>query len=160
MRPLATGATPGQVPTYLALTDGPPESALTEQQATRLVALFGDLASIYKNLTKVSSTEIRMKLERFESRIRGRLAAGLCCSNKHKRGRRVHAESFMGIDTKENCTTLKDYAFFSLLPLLQQRSNVRSKVVNAPAKADTFRAVVDRRGLEALESVVRMSKVC
>ena len=159
---LEIGVTPEQVPTYLALTHGPPESALTGQQATRLVTLFGDLASIFENLTKVSSSEIRMKLERFESRIRGRLTAGMFCSHKHRRGRRVHPASFMDIDTKENCATLKDYGLYSLLPLLPQRSNFRLEVVSVPAKADTdtFRAVVDRRGLEALESVVRMSKVC
>src|ERR1017187_8804281 len=58
------------------------------------------------------------------------------------------------------CKTLKDYGFFSLLPLLPQQSNIRSEVVTAPAQAGTFRAVVDRRGLEALESVVGMAKVC
>ena len=157
---LEMGATPEQVPTYLALTDGPPESALTGQQAARLVALFGDLDSIYKSLAKMSSAEIRMKLERFESCIRGRFAAGMCCTDKHRRDRGVDPESFMGIDTKENCKTLKDYGFFSLLPLLPQQSNIRSEVVTAPAQGGTFRAVVDRRGLEVLESVVGMSKVC
>ena len=100
---LEMGATPEQVPTYLALTDGPPESALTGLQAARLVALFGDLDSIYKNLTKVSSAEIRMKLERFESCVRGRFAAGMCCTDKQRRDRDADPESFRGIDTKENC---------------------------------------------------------
>ena len=157
---LEMGVMPEQVPTYLALTGGPSESALTGQQATRLVALFGDLNSIFKSLAKVNSADIRMKLQRFESGIRGRLAAGTYRTDREARSCRVQTESFVSIDTKENRGTLEDYGFFSLLPLLPNRTHTEPEVVATSIKADAFRAVVDRSGLEALESAVRMSKLC
>ncbi len=157
---LATGVTPEQVPTYLALTDGPPEMALTAQQATRLVTLFGDLASIYENLANVSSAQIRMKLQRFESSIRGRFSAGAFCATNNGMDRREQPQPLVGIDTKENRETLKEYGFFSLLPLLPHRTDAEPEILASSAKTDTFRAIVDRSGLEALESAVHMSKLC
>ncbi len=47
------GIAPGDVPTYLALTEASNAQALTSRQAVRLIELYGDLDSIYENLAKV-----------------------------------------------------------------------------------------------------------
>ncbi len=157
---LATGVAPKQVPAYLGLTDGPAESTLTGQQAIRLIELFGDIASIYENLAKVSSAQIRIKLERYEATIRERVLVDICCPGNDVTSRHLAPKSFKNLDTKENREILKDYGFFSLLPLLPHRRNIQPEVLATSPKAEACRVVVDRRGLEELEAVIRTSKLC
>src|SRR5262249_54550451 len=49
------GVQPANVPAYIALTEG---ASLTGKQAVRLIELFGDIDAIYKNLVKVSSSNL------------------------------------------------------------------------------------------------------
>jgi hypothetical protein len=58
------GIAPENVLTYLALTESSNAQALTSTQAVRLIELYGDLDSIYENLSKVASGQIRKKLEK------------------------------------------------------------------------------------------------
>jgi DNA polymerase I-like protein with 3'-5' exonuclease and polymerase domains len=157
---LEFGVPPEHVPTYLALTEGPRESILTEQQASRLVALFGDLESIYKNLARVTSSDLRTRLEHCESGIRGRFTAATCNTDRHPRDYRIQPGSLAGIDSVENRRLLVHFGFFSLLPLLPNPAQAEQKLVVATPKGDAFRVVADRDGLEALESAVQTSRLC
>ena len=54
----AIGIQPADMPTYIALTEG---ASLTGKQAVRLIELFGNIDSIFRDLSKVASSKIREK---------------------------------------------------------------------------------------------------
>jgi 5'-3' exonuclease len=64
------GVAPTELPTYLALTEISSAEKLTSRQAVRLIELYGNLASLYENLSKVASFQIRKTLVASECRIR------------------------------------------------------------------------------------------
>ena len=64
------GVAPTELPTYLALTEISNAEKLTTRQAVRLIELYGNLPSLYENLSKVASFQIRKTLVASECRIR------------------------------------------------------------------------------------------
>jgi len=66
------GIAPKDVPTYLALADPSTERAWTIKQAIRLIELYGNVDSIYRNLGKVGSSQVRTRLAECEFQIRKR----------------------------------------------------------------------------------------
>jgi hypothetical protein len=66
----ALGVAPPDMPTYLALTEIGNAEKLTNRQAVRLIELYGNVPSLYENLSDVASLQIRKTLLASECRIR------------------------------------------------------------------------------------------
>ena len=154
------GIAPKDVPTYLALMGPSNESALTSRQAIRLVELYGNIDSIYGNLGQVVSVQIRRKLAECESSIRQCYAENRCeptCSPMLKPHQHY---SLNDLDTVNSRKVLMRYGFHSLLTLLANPLDVRPDSRVRPPTSEAYHAVVDRKGMEKLESVVCAAKLC
>jgi DNA polymerase I len=154
------GIAPKDVPTYLALTDPSSASVLTSKQAIRLIELYGNIDSIYENLGQVMSAQVRRKLAECEAGIRQRYAESRCelaCSHMPKRDKHYFLND---LDTLNNRKVLKRYGFHSLLTLLANSVAVRPDSRGRVATSDSYHAVVDRKGIEKLESTICAGKLC
>ena len=150
---------PKNVPTYLALND-PSSGALTSKQAIRLVELYGNVDSIYENLTQVASVQIRNALRDHESRVRQ-------CYGESRSERTmgsvpwtVQHNCLNDLDTANNRQVLQKYSFHSLVDLLTNVAEVQPDLWTSALGPETYHAVVDRNGLMAVESLIRGSKLC
>jgi hypothetical protein len=137
------GIAPKDVPTYLALTDPSNASALTSKQAIRLIELYGNIDSIYKNLGQVMSARVRRNLAECESSIRQRypenrceLASSHILSDKHF--------CLNDLDTVNNRKVLRKYGFHSLLTLLANPVDVRPDSRGRLPTSESYHAVLDR----------------
>jgi DNA polymerase I len=153
------GIAPKDVPTYLALTDPSNASALTSKQAIRLIELYGNIDSIYKNLGQVMSARVRRNLAECESSIRQRYPENRCelacshiLSDKHC--------CLNDLDTVNNRKVLRKYGFHSLLTLLANPVDVRPDSRGRLPTSESYHAVLDRKGMEKLESVLCAAKLC
>lgn len=154
------GVGPKEIPTYLALTDPSSATDLTDKQAIRLVELHGNIDSIYGNLGQVVSGQIRKKLAECESSIRQCYAESGCEPVGSPKPNRVQDDSLNELDTADSRQLLMRYGFHSLLTLLAKPLDVRPDLRDRPTSSDSYHAVVDRKGMEKLESVVCASKLC
>ena len=154
------GIAPKDVPTYLALTDPSSAAALTNKQAIRLVELYGNIDSIYGNLGQVVSVQIRRKLAECESSIRQCYAENRCEPVGSPMLNPVQDDSLNELDTANSRQLLMRYGFHSLLTLLANPLDVRPDSRGRPTSSESYHAVVDRKGMEKLESVVCASKLC
>jgi len=155
----AFGIQPADVPTYIALTEG---ASLTGKQAVRLIELFGNIDSIYKDLAKVVSSNIREmlvenKVKTYHHYLESRLLA-----NSVQVSYLTKNADLNNIDTDRNRNHLKSYAFYSLVKLLPlpNRPAVQSELTRSRPKPDSYHAVIDRAGMQELESLICSSKVC
>jgi DNA polymerase I len=153
------GVAPNDVPTYLALMDRSTTAAFTSKQATRLVELYGNVDSIYGNLEQVASGRVRRKLAECESSVRKCYAENRCkpCTPILDS---VRDDSLNELDTVNSRQLLMRYSFHSLLPLLANPPDVQPDSRCRPPTLESYHAVVDRKGMQKLESVVRGSKLC
>ena len=154
------GIGPKEIPTYLALTDPSSPAALTNNQAIRLVELYGNIDSIYRNLGKVVSAQIRKKLAECESSIRQSYAENRCDPLGNLMLNPVQDISLDALDTVNSRQLLMKYGFHSLVALLANPSEVRPVSQGSPPSSESYHAVVDRKGIQQLESIVRASKLC
>ncbi len=155
----AIGVQPADVPTYIALTEG---ASLTGKQAVRLIELFGNIDSIYKDLAKVVSSNIREmlvenKVKTYHHYLESRLLA-----NSVQVSYLTKNADLNNIDTDRNRNHLKSYAFYSLVRLLPlpSRPVVQPELTRSMPKPDSYHAVIDRAGMQELESLICSSKVC
>jgi 3'-5' exonuclease len=155
----AIGVQPADVPTYIALTEG---ASLTGKQAVRLIELFGNIDSIYKDLAKVVSSNIREmlvenKVKTYHHYLESRLLA-----NSVQVSYLTKNADLNNIDTDRNRNHLKSYAFYSLVRLLPlpNRPVVQPELTRSMPKPDSYHAVIDRAGMQELESLICSSKVC
>ena len=155
----AIGIQPADVPTYIALTEG---ASLTGKQAVRLIELFGNIDSIYKDLAKVVSSNIREmlvenKVKTYHHYLESRLLA-----NSVQVSYLTKNADLNNIDTDRNRNHLKSYAFYSLVRLLPlpNRPAVQPELTRSMPKPDSYHAVIDRAGMQELESLICSSKVC
>src|SRR5262249_19937260 len=154
------GIAPKDIPTYLALTGPSSASALTSKQAIRLIELYGNIDSIYENLGQVMSAQVRRKLAECESSIRQRYAENRCeLARSHILNRDKHY-SLNDLDTVDNRKVLKRYGFHSLFTLLASPVDVRPDSRGRLPTSDLYHEVVDRKGMEKLESVICAAKLC
>src|SRR5258706_2770624 len=154
------GIAPKDVPTYLTLTAPSSTASLTSKQAARLVELYGDIDSIYGNLAQVASVQIRRKLTEYESSIRQDYAKNRCDPLGSLRLNPVQDISLNALDTANSSQVLARYGFHSLLPLLANPIEFRPDSRGRQPSSESYHAVVDRKGLQKLASVVRASKLC
>lgn len=154
------GVAPADVPTYLALTEASSTTLLTTGQAVRLIELYGNLDSIYKNLSKVASFPIRKKLVEYKSRIRQHYTESKIKRIPEPIPYNVKNASPRDLDTKSNRQLLKTYGFQSLLGLLENPSNVRLELHRSKLRPGSYHAVVDGKGIQELEALILSSKVC
>jgi DNA polymerase I-like protein with 3'-5' exonuclease and polymerase domains len=150
---------PKNVPTHLALTD-PSSGASTSKQAIRLVELYGNVDSIYENLAQVASAQIRNALRERESRVRQCYAESRCERSMDSVPSTARNHCLNDLDTAKNRQVLQKYGFHSLSDLLSNVAEVRSDVSTSAPASETYHAVVDRKGLMAVESLIRASKLC
>lgn len=150
---------PKNVPTYLALTD-PSGGVLTNKQAIRLVELCGNVDSIYENLAQVASVQIRNALRKRESRVRQCYAESRAERTMGAMSWSVQNDCLNDLDTANNRQVLQKYGFHSLLDLLSNVADVRPDLFTSAPGSESYHAVVDRKGLIAVESRVRASKLC
>ncbi len=150
---------PKNVPTYLALTD-PSSGALTGKQAIRLVELYGNVDSIYDNLTQLASVQIRNALREREHSVRQCYAESRSKRATGSMPRAVQHDCLNDLDTANNRQVLQKYGFHSLVGLLANVAEVRPDLGAGALVSDTYNAVVDRNGLVAVESLIRSSKLC
>ncbi len=154
------GIVPKEIPTYLTLTGTSNAAALTNKQAIRLVELHGNIDSIYGNLGQVVSGQIRRKLAECESSIRQCYAGNRCEPVGSPMLNPVQNDSLNELDTANSRQLLIRYGFHSLVTLLANPSEVRPDSRGRPTSSESYHAVVDRKGMQQLESVVRASKLC
>ena len=155
------GVGPKHIPTYLSLTDGPKSLVLTKRQGVRMVELFGSIEEIYQNLSAIKPRELRQKLASNKHAFLANYQAmkvsrpDLPVPYTSNRPLRLHGRRKMRI--------LESHGFHSLLRLLEPSRNGASThytVTVAKKEADSYHAIVDRKGLEQLESSVLSSDVC
>lgn len=154
------GIAPKDVPTYMALTDPSSPADLTNKQATRLVELYGDIDSLYGKLGEVVSLQVRRKLAEGESRIRHWYTENKCepmCNLM-----RIPAQhySLNNLDTVNSRKVLAKYDFHSLLTQLAIPLDIQPDTRVHRPSVESYHAVVDREGIQKLESVVLASKLC
>jgi DNA polymerase-1 len=154
------GIDPKAIPTYLALTDPSNAAALTNNQAIRLVEMHGNIDSIYGSLGRVVSDQIRRKLAEGESSIRQCYAKNRSEPVGNPMLTPGQDDARNELDTANNRQLLMRYGFHSLLTLLASPSEVRPVSQGSPASSESYHAVVDRKGIQQLESIVRASKLC
>ena len=154
------GIVPKEIPTYLTLTDLSSAASLTNKQAIRLVELHGNIDSIYGNLEQVVSGQIRRKLAECESSIRECYAGNRCEPVGSPMLSPAQDDSLHELDTANSRQLLKRYGFHSLLTLLEDPLDIRPDSRGRPTSSESYHAVVDRKGIEKLESVVCASKLC
>jgi DNA polymerase I-like protein with 3'-5' exonuclease and polymerase domains len=154
------GISPLHIPTYLALTAASKAEVLTSRQAVRLIELYGNLDSIFDNVGKVPSGQLRNKLRENERLIRdcyakstiGPVQTQVSCNDQNC--------SLINLDTAPNLEFLRKYGFHSLIPLLGNPSDVGLKIMESKGNPDDYHAVVDRKGLQELEKMVLLSQFC
>ena len=154
------GIAPKDVPTYLALMEASNAQALTSRQAVRLIELYGDLDSIYENLSKVASGQIRKKLVKNETRARDYYSESKADRAKESVSCNVQTFSLSDLDTDRNRQLLRTYGFHSLLPLLANPTDVRLDLNEITPRPDSYHAVVDGKGIQELESLLLSSRQC
>ena len=155
-----TGIVPKEIPTYLTLTDPSSAAALTNKQAIRLVELHGNIDSIYGNLEQIVSSQIRRKLAECESSIRQSYAENRCEPVSSSMLNSVQDHFLNDLDAANNRQLLMKYGFHSLVSLLANPLDVQPDSRGRPTSSESYHAVVDRKGMQQLESVVRASKLC
>ena len=154
------GVAPTELPTYLALTEISNAEKLTTRQAVRLIELYGDLPSLYDNLSKVASFQIRKTLVASECRIREhyenskaeRVLEPISCN--------IQNCSLSELDTESNRNLLRTYGFHSLVAILADPSDVQLEMNDIKPPPDSYHAVVDGKGIRELECLMRSSKLC
>ena len=72
----------------------------------------------------------------------------------------IQDDSLNELDTANSRQLLMRYGFHSLLTLLANPLDVRPDSRGHPPSSESYHAVVDRKGMQKLESVVRASKLC
>jgi DNA polymerase I-like protein with 3'-5' exonuclease and polymerase domains len=147
------------VPTYMALTDTS-SGALTSNRAIRLIELYGNVDSIYDNLTQVPSAQIRNTLQERESRVRQFYAESRAKRAMGAIPLTVQDDCLNGLDLANNRQVLQRYGFHSLLDLLSDVVNSRQALSTSAAGSESYHAVVDHKGLVAVESFICASKLC
>ena len=155
----AIGIQPEDVPTYIALTEG---ASLTGRQAVRLIELLGNIDSIYKDLAKVVSSNIREMLEENKVKAYQHYLESRLLANSVQVSYLTKNADLNNIDTDRNRNHLKRYAFYSLVKLLPlpNRPVVQPERTISMPKPDSYHAVIDRAGMQELESLICSSKVC
>jgi DNA polymerase-1 len=154
------GIAPENVLTYLALTESSNAQALTSTQAVRLIELYGDLDSIYENLSKVASGQIRKKLVKNETRARDYYSESKPDRASESVSCNLQTVSLGDLDTDRNRQLLRTYGFHSLLPLLANHTDVRLDLNEITTRLGSYHAVVDGKGIQELESLMLSSKQC
>ena len=150
---------PQNVPTYLALT-APSSGDLTSKQAIRLVELYGNVGSIYENLAQVASVQIRNALRERESRVRQCYAESLAERTMGAVLCNAQNDCLNDLDTANNRQVLEKDGFHSLLDLLSNVADARPDLSTSAPGSESYHAVADRKGLIAVESLIRASKLC
>jgi DNA polymerase-1 len=153
------GVKPADVPTYLALSEGSGSSRLTNRQSVRLIELYGDLDAIYKNLAKITSSQIQKKLVENEVQARRYYVESKIERSLEMTPYEIKSSSF-NLDTGRNRQLLKTYGFHSLVALLENPAEVRLEWHGSKSSTDSYHAVVDRTAIKELESLIQSSKVC
>ncbi len=154
------GIDPKEIPTYLTLTDPSSAAALTNNQAIRLVELHGNIDSIYASLGRVVSGQIRKKLAEGEFSIRQCYAGNRSEPVGNPMLIPGQDDAHNELDTANSRQLLMRYGFHSLLTLLANPLDVRPDSRCRPTSLEAYHAVVDRKGMKQLESVVCASKLC
>jgi len=148
------------IPTFLALTDSSSLAAVTNKQAIRLIELYGNIDSIYSNLGQIAPVQTRRKLAEGESRIRQCYAENRCEPAGDSMFTSVQNYSLHELDTASNRQVLSKYGFHSLLPLLANPSDVRPISLGKTPRSERYYAIIDRKGMKQLESMILASKQC
>ena len=154
-----TGIAPKDIPTYLALTDQSTAVPLTSKQAIRLIELYGDIDSIYR-FKEVRPTQTRRRLEECKATIRKRYQENKYEPMGDLMLGSIDDDCLIGLDTANNRQVLNQYNLRSLLPLLANPPNIRSKSRRYLPNSETYHVVNDRQGIEKLETLILASKRC
>jgi DNA polymerase-1 len=154
------GISPKDVPTYIALTDPSNPVAMTSKQATRLIELYGDIDSLYSKLDRVVSLQVRAKLAEGETRIRHCYSENKCRPTRKPVRNPNQYYSLSDLDTANSRKVLAKYDFRSLLTLLAIPLDIRPDTRAHRSSVDSYHAVVDRKGIQNLASMVCASKLC
>ena len=154
------GIAPHHVPTYLTFTDSSNTAPLTNRQAVRLIGLFGDLDGVYGNLGQIVPAHTRIRLAKSEVQIRS-IYAGKTC--RHLEGltlKPFSKYSLDNLDTETNRRRLMKYGFPSLSLLLPAPSQLQCDLPDNVCSPISYHAVVDRKALQQLKTLVCASKLC
>ncbi len=154
------GVAPEYVPTYLALTDPATGTALRNKQALRLIELFGDVDSLYRNIGHLAAGRIQRKLAECEFSIRKCYAENRCDPVANPILDSVQDDSLNEVDTANSCQVLMRHSFHSLLPLLANPLDAQPDSRSHPPSSNSYQTVVDRKEMKTLESAIRASKLC
>lgn len=154
------GVTTDSVPVFLALTDGPKDTVLTNREAIAVLEPPGDLADKILDSSVLSSRQLRNKLMKNGAVILSRLKqfspTGCCASLDVDQGNLA-----IDIDNNLTATCLAKRGFHSLIRLLPQPPTITT-VFTEERKQRPFdyHAIVTLEDLQRLARVVGVSTCC
>lgn len=111
------GAKPVFMPTFLALTTGPRISRITARQAKRLILAHGDLESIYREISDIDKTAVKLQKYRKEIVERYDGSNGICKEFWSHQSRKIPAGR-LGADRMRTINMLRQMECHSLVRLL------------------------------------------
>lgn len=157
------GVAVGDVPTFLTLTQGPKAAQMTKRQAIRLIELHGDLDQLYCNLEQVKSSQLRAKLTEHEKRLR---TAYVELQLETAKSLPKLPDLALNLDNQKIRKILGSYGFHSLTRMLSlnrsatSTDSVTSFGTNKRKQRTDYRAIIDRAGLQELESTILAADYC
>jgi DNA polymerase-1 len=150
------GIRPDQVPSFLALTEGGSESALSRKQAVRLLEVHGTLHGLFRNPAAIeTSPKIKKYLIANKIVLLGR-SGELTIKNGDLRAVRTRELVRHDDDSKRK---LKEYGFPSLGRLLAHPGQV-DLATEVNDRGIAYVPVVDRAGLRDLKKAISGAEFC
>lgn len=111
------GIKPVFMPTFLALTTGPRISRITARQAKRLILAHGDLESIFREISDIDKTAVKLQTYRKEIVARYEGCNGICREFVSRQSREIPAGR-LGTDQMSTINMLRQMGCHSLVRLL------------------------------------------
>ena len=152
------GVAPVLIPDFLALTEAPRESRLTNSQAVRLLERFGGLKELLEGIDTLKHRSAVGKLKGNQAQLllyRTRLLPG---------GPKPEVQGIgsteCNLDTQQNGELLRARRFHSLVRLLPTPEPVHVGPVAVEQQRSTYQPVVDAPALQRLVAAMRLATAC
>jgi len=149
---------PGQVPSFLALTEDDSADSLTNKQATRLLEVFATLTAAFEGFT---TDPLSPKTRRYLAANKAKLLARLqeLTVSDHGDDRRVVPLNTILRSDEDSRMAFRHYGFPSLWRLMELPEKV-TLPGGAEDRKHSYIAVVDQVGLHELMEVVASTDIC
>jgi hypothetical protein len=156
------GVTPGLVPAFLALTDGPRPSVLTKREAIALLEHPGDLTAKIADTSMIPSRHLRNKLRANGDVILQRLrqlSPSGCCSRLDRLDLN-RGDLEIDVDNERAVAVLAAHGFHSLRRLLPRPAKVDIVAGETKPSPRDYHAIITQEDLHRLVTLLEMSECC